>query len=356
MKESFNQNPKEYRKDLSKVLKDVKNIDPKSAEFLRDQEKEKLHYQDAEELVRYQHKLEKELNEFESGTFNVYKVKEKIDDKELEKIKGLGYGIEKEVFVSLNKGYNDEGFELLKAIDKELNKDKTKNLTIYVVNEFGWDEPKVSNLNIPFKDMPLKKKYNHEPTIADVLKDSNKDELEKYVLEKVGSYNGQTYIRTVNQFKENKCELVEEWAKFLSESFGRSGFSYHEYSTHDPHMGDTRSHSDPTTDPKQFRVLFNEFLKQKNVELIETSKQLGDYEKAIPVATEAYHILLNTDAKKYGLSSDYWRRAWEKEQESGKKETYGEQIAIQLMARPKSIFDQNYTFGKEALKKINEKY
>jgi hypothetical protein len=97
-------------------------------------------------------------------------------------------------------------------------------------------------------------------------------------------------------------------------------------------------------------------LKQKNVELVETSKRLGDYEKAIPVATEAYHILLNTDARKYGLSDDHWRKNWEKEQQSGKKETYGEQIAIQLMARPKSIFDQNYSFGKEALKKINKRY
>lgn len=354
--EKFNQNPKEYRKDLSKVLKDVKKIDPESAEFLRDKEKEKQHYQESEELVRYQHKLEKELNGFESGTFNVCKVKEKIDDKELEKIKKLGYNVEKEVFVSLNKGHSDEGFELLKAIDKELKKGKTKNLKIYVVNEFAWNEPSVNNLSIPFKDMPLEKKSKYEPTITDVLKDSKKDELEKYVLKEVGSYNGQTYIRTVNQFKENKCELIEEWAKFLSESFTKSGFSYHEYSTHDSHMGDTRSHSDPTTDPKQFRILFNEFLKQKNVELIETSKKLGDYEKAIPVATEAYNILLNTDGRKYGLSNDRWRENWEEEQKAGKKETYGEQIAIQLMARPKSIFDQNYTFGKERLKKINKRY
>jgi hypothetical protein len=361
MKENINQNPKEYRKDLSKVLKDVRKVDSESAEFLRDKEKEKPHHQKAEELVRSQHKLEKELGEFKSGTFNTHNVEEKIDDKELEKIKELGYNVEKEVFVSLNEGCMEtEGFELLKAIEGELTKSKTKNLKIFVVNEIdSRNRAKKTGLPIPFRGMPIESSKKNEPTISQILEDSKRDDAENYISKTYGDsihsdngFSGQSYVRDVMALKENQCKLVEEWAEFLSKSFEKSGFHRDEYNTYSSGNDMTLSHSNPVSDSKKFEALFNEFLKQKNVELIKTSTNLGEYNKAIPVATEAYNILVNTDASKYGYPRDHWRQGWEKKQKEGRKDSYGEQIAIELMARPKSIFDKNYAFGQEKLKTL----
>lgn len=353
--EKFEQSPREYRKGLAKTLKSVKNIDSESAEFLLNKEKNKEEYTHAEDLVRFQHNLEQEVNNFEHGSFNVHHV-ENIDEKTIKELENLGYKTEKEVFVSVG---NNNGFELLKAIDKEL---KTRDgFKVYFVNEYEdtWSDRskvKITKLPIPFEGLPFDKIENVETgknTILEAIKHASEGTNIMSSATQWAGGNYQHVYRVIEELKENKSDLLNQWVEYLKQNFDKTGLKKVEWTTHDSHMGDTRHHSALENDSKTTEEIFKKFLQEHNVDIITTSSEIGDYKKQIPVATETYNILMNKDKFEYGYEkekeTETFARSFFKDQENSKKSIglYSEKVALEILSRPSSILDESYDSVKE---------
>lgn len=353
--EKFEQSPREYRKGLAKTLKSVKNIDSESAEFLLSKEKNKEEYTHAEDLVRFQHNLEQEVKNFEHGSFNVHRV-ENIDKKTIKELENLGYKTEKEVFVSIG---SNNGFELLKAIDKEL---KTRDgFTVYFVNEYentrgDRSEVKIIKLPIPFEGLPFDEIKNVETGQNTILKAMEHASKGTNIMSSATQWAGGNYqhvYRVIEELKENKSDLLNQWTEYLKENFNKTGLKKEEWTTHDSHMGDTRSHSALKNDPEATEKIFKEFLKEHNVDVVTTSSKVGDYKKQIPVATEAYNILMNKDKFEYGYEKEKeketFARSFFQGQENSKKSIglYSEKVALEILSRPNSILDESYDSVKE---------
>lgn len=355
-------NPKQYRYNLSSDIKHIRKENPDKAEEALEILKTTKNYTEAKEThieknkcLKTKENIEKKLSTFNHSEFGIYKV-ENINSGILERVKEMGFKIEKEVFVSLG---NNEGFELLKAIDGELKR-KNEGFQVYIVNEYQdvWrgnpTHINIIDIPIPLFAMPIanQKDDPYQRTIKEAFEDALKGEdIEKSVRERehgISSNYGEPYIHTVKQITENQCDLLDEWVKYLGNHFDESGFRVDQRNTDS--FGVDYTFPESVSDNEKIKILFETFLKEQNVELILTSSEKGDYEKAIPVATEEYHILLNKDYGEF-YSSD-WLKSWQKRNEKI-ADIYGlyvKKIAQELLARPESILNEDYAFAKNWLK------
>jgi hypothetical protein len=74
------------------------------------------------------------------------------------------------------------------------------------------------------------------------------------------------------KIKENRCELLEQWAKYIEDNYERAGFHYNHYTTYGSLYD--MDHDDPTNDISKLRNLFDEFLNQKKINLVEDNHNL----------------------------------------------------------------------------------
>ena len=134
-----------------------------------------------------------------------------------------------------------------------------------------------TKFKIPFADIPpTKKQKKHEDLTISQFMDSDVSKKHSQSFGNFGSYSGNSRYfnqKVVEQIKDNKCLLLAEWARYIENNAKKAGFSYKEYTTYGDYNID---HSDPESDSKQFRALFEEFLKQKNIKLVTDEKSLNE--------------------------------------------------------------------------------
>lgn len=340
--------PQEYLDNVAETAKLVRKLDSESADILLEREQDKDRYKYAQTLAENRKKLEQEIKGFEHGSFNDHQVGN-IDENMMRQIEELGYKTDKDVFVSIGR---NNGFELLKAIDKELQ--SRDGLTVYFVNEYEdtWgsrSDVEVIKLPIPWDDLPfdeIEGVQSGENSISKAIELARKGEN---VTWHAGG-NQQHFYRVIGELQENRSDLLDQWTEYLKENFSRTGLSKKEWTTYDPGFGDTREHSALESNPVQTETLFKEFLKKHNVDIVTTSSKVGDYKQQIPVATDAYHILANKDRFEYqedeehGYASDFKAKQKEARDKYG---LYSEQITLEILSRPASVLDKSYDFAKE---------
>jgi len=242
-------------------------------------------------------------------------------------------------------------------------------LTVYFVNEYEdtWgnrSKVEITKLPIPFDGLPfdeIKDVQTGENTILKAIEHASKGTNIMSSATQWAGGNYQDFYRVIEELKGNKSALLDQWVEYLRQNFSRTGLSKTEWTTYDEGFGDTREHSALESDSVKIETLFKEFLKERNVDIIITSNKVGDYKKQIPVATEAYNILMNKDKFAYGyekeketetFAQDFFQR-----QEYSKKGDglYSEKVVLEILSRPISILDKSYDSAKEWRDKVNKR-
>lgn len=375
MKENFGS--KEYRDNLAKDLKDIRKDNPEKALDVLETIKTTSNFQEAEKynseerierresnaFSTRENKIIEKIRDFKNGEFNVY-VPEQIDNKNLDELKEAGFSVEDKVFVSIAS--NTDNFELLKAIDNEFKKGN-KDFKIFIMNEFvNWDwfgKRNVLALGVPFEGMLpfIKDRGEHEAnwggygTVEDVLND-----LQEGKSDKVYYSDESLYLKEV---RDNQCDLLNEWAQYYQSHFNETGYKLENYSTYSSGNDLTIEHTTSKSDSKKIQEIFKDFLKEKGVELELTNSKIGGYseyrgvdnefmnhQKSVPIATKEYHILINK------IKASYSERSISFHDRDGRyddvlKNGYAISVAKEIMARPESIEDERYAFGKDYLEK-----
>jgi hypothetical protein len=323
--EKPNFNTQEYRDNLAKDLKEIRKDDTEKAHEVLDIIKTTTNYKEAEEanvnrivtdkiakeakkekdnFISYEKSLEEEIYKFEHGKFNVVEVgqsNKEILDKALE----IGMPVQEDVFVAMSGGSNN--YELLKAIDSELKDADQKRLEVFFVNEFVDIEGKGSiqnTLGVPFSGMFAYVKDKEAAgltsytSVEDILTQLEKGKIDKS-----------------SELGANYCDLVKEWAEYYQSHFSDTGFKEKRYTTYSEGNDLTMHHVDLESDSELLKNLFINFLKEKGVDLKLTTvskegslSKFGDFRDTVPLATGAYHILIEKMGEAFNKNfKDFYR-------------------------------------------------
>lgn len=362
-----NFNAKNYRDNLAKDLKDFRKDNPELAEKVLLEEQETIRYKEAEkynnqdrinrrEKARIEkqraekqeeekRKLEK-LLEFPSYEFSEYRV-DPISPDVHENILKSGNILQKEVFVSI--GTEDgNGFELLKAIDDQIKKDK-KDFVVYV-----------DRLSIPFQGKDIDESTSD--SVGSYLK-AEESFFDDYMRPDRTPSHGEDTCQMLVQIRSGKCELLNEWINFYKINFDKVGFHYEKSYTYSSGNDLTMEHLNPKSDVKIMKELYKNFLKNKGVEIVEFEAKDSEKKSKVPIASDKYLMLIN---KEYTWkTSPYWGRRDQYKKENKARNEEVAQKTLNLITRDErfdssqfeisnfnniSVYDDNLKYG-EILKK-----
>ncbi len=219
-----------------------------------------------QEELRFDKRSEKEIARAQIGELIYFGQKFTEDSESKKNVTG-------KIFLSLHK---NEGFRLLKSIDSMLSENTSIPFEVHLLDKFdSKGNPETTKLDIPFIGIPPSREQNqYDLTVAEVMNPSEANKKEHFG--EFNTYNGNSgyeYIRLEKKIKENDCGLLQEWAKYLEANPDKSGFYYDHYTTH----GDLydMDHDTPKNDLSKLRPLFEEFLKQKNITLVDDNHDMN---------------------------------------------------------------------------------
>jgi hypothetical protein len=354
----------EYRDNLARDLKDIRKHDPEKARGVLEAMEGTSNFQEAEQahrseqgefieqrkLSKIEAELNNELEKFEHGKFNIYHAKE-LSPEQVQELTARGYKFEKDVYISLGES---SGYELLKALSEE-QKAGNQELTVYVVNEvynphYNFRRVETSPINVPFTDQPPVKPENagyKTGSVTDIMELAESADIKELArgVDNASFYKTKELYQDALQAKENKSDLLKEWAEYLKDNFDRSGWKSKTH--HSEYFEMHLTTQVDFHDKEQLEKLYSSFLEQKNIKLVKTS-EIGEVNKAIPLATESYHLLINRPLDNYDhleVTED-GELKYNRYRPDSLRSGFAANVAKELITRPEAINNPNLHFSK----------